>query len=217
MTYAGRLDPMAEGVLLVLTDDDRLRKDEFMALTKEYKATMVFGVTSDSFDALGLVTKGGNANVDDVENAVNQVAGMHELPFPAYSSYKVQGKPLHWWAQQGRLDEIEIPLKKMEVVHVSDVHAELQSAKEIVDEVIRKIHLVTGDFRQKEIINRWRETIKEDLFIVATCTLQVTSGTYIRSLAQELGQKLCCGALLLGLERTRVGEYPVEKSVRLSV
>lgn len=35
----------------------------------------------------------------------------------------------------------------------------------------------------------------------------VSSGTYIRSLAHDLGQKLGCGAILTGLRRTRVGEF----------
>lgn len=38
-------------------------------------------------------------------------------------------------------------------------------------------------------------------------TVEVSSGTYIRSLAHDLGQKLGCGAVLTKLRRTRVGDF----------
>jgi tRNA pseudouridine55 synthase len=41
-------------------------------------------------------------------------------------------------------------------------------------------------------------------------TVTVSSGTYIRSLAHDLGQKLACGAILTALRRTRVGDFKIE-------
>ncbi len=41
---------------------------------------------------------------------------------------------------------------------------------------------------------------------------QVSSGTYVRSLAHELGQKLGIGAHLAGLRRTQVAEFAIEHS-----
>lgn len=38
-------------------------------------------------------------------------------------------------------------------------------------------------------------------------TVEVSSGTYIRSLAHDLGKKLGCGAVLTKLRRTRVGDF----------
>lgn len=40
-------------------------------------------------------------------------------------------------------------------------------------------------------------------------TAEVSSGTYIRSLVQDLGQTLGCGAYMSGLRRTRVGTFDV--------
>jgi len=42
--------------------------------------------------------------------------------------------------------------------------------------------------------------------------VKCSSGTYIRSIAQDLGQKLGCGAHLDQLERTEIGEYHISKS-----
>lgn len=43
----------------------------------------------------------------------------------------------------------------------------------------------------------------------------VSSGTYIRSLAHDVGQALKCGAYLSALRRTQIGQYSIEQATRL--
>ncbi len=43
----------------------------------------------------------------------------------------------------------------------------------------------------------------------------VSSGTYIRSLAEDIGKELGTGAYLSALERTRVGEYDLDRAIDL--
>ena len=50
---------------------------------------------------------------------------------------------------------------------------------------------------------------------VARFVIECSSGTYIRSLAHEMGQKLGCGAHLAEIERTAVGEFSLEQAVKL--
>lgn len=50
---------------------------------------------------------------------------------------------------------------------------------------------------------------------VARFDIECSSGTYIRSLAHEMGQKLGCGAHLAGITRTAVGEFSLDQSVKL--
>lgn len=54
-TYAGRLDPMAEGILLVLTGDAVHEKDTYLKLPKEYEVEVMIGVSTDTGDVLGIV------------------------------------------------------------------------------------------------------------------------------------------------------------------
>ena len=49
----------------------------------------------------------------------------------------------------------------------------------------------------------------------ARFSCDVSSGTYVRSLAHDLGQKLGCGAHLSALRRTRSGEFCMEDAVTL--
>ena len=46
-------------------------------------------------------------------------------------------------------------------------------------------------------------------------SIACTSGTYIRSIASELGEKLGCGAHLESLRRTRIGDFSVENAIPL--
>src|ERR1700740_1850518 len=50
---------------------------------------------------------------------------------------------------------------------------------------------------------------------MARFVIECSSGTYIRSLAHEMGQKLECGAHLAEIERTAVGEFSLEQAVKL--
>ncbi len=254
MTYAGRLDPMAEGVLLVLTGEDRYRAKEFQQLDKTYRATFLLGFSSDTGDVLGMVgSEMGRMGTDEVDKGSKgsegslgsrrgtgdgchfdrQVAGLegdaqategspheghfeerireilvgnHEIPLPAYSSYKVKGKPLHYWAKSGRLAEIEIPRRVMRVHAVRNVSLSRISYADLFQEIASRIALVQGDFRQEEILLRWRDVLREEKHAVLVhCELDVSSGTYVRSLAKCIEENFHIPTLLFRLFRSRVG------------
>ncbi len=220
MVYAGRLDPMAGGLLVILTDEDRFKLDEYLKKDKSYTATMLFGFKSDSLDALGIVervagtgqgTVPGTVPMQDfdlVTGAINNLVGSHEFELPSYSAYKVQGKPLHWWAQQGRLDEIVKPKKNMTVRSVRITKSESRSAGQVLLDVTRTVGLVKGDFRQEKVVESWKRALDGvGEVLVVTAEFDVSSGTYIRTLTDEIGRELGSGALLLHLDRTRVGDF----------
>jgi len=46
--------------------------------------------------------------------------------------------------------------------------------------------------------------------------VKCSSGTYIRSLASDIGKKLGCGAYVEELVRTKIGEFSIENAVELS-
>ena len=57
MTYAGRLDPLAEGALLILAGNAVHEKEKYLKLDKEYEGEILFGFTTDTYDILGLPKK----------------------------------------------------------------------------------------------------------------------------------------------------------------
>ena len=122
-TYMGRLDPMAEGVLLVASGEDVKRKEEFLDLDKEYEFVALFGLGTDTYDVLGRVERVTKlASLD--ENEVRRVAGIYigerDQKYPPFSSRTVGGKPMHHWARENKLDEIEVPSKKI-TIHQNNI------------------------------------------------------------------------------------------------
>ena len=67
LSYAGRLDPVAEGILIVLVGDENKKREKYLGLDKQYVSEIVFGISTDTFDQLGLIT---NVNVNNISKKV---------------------------------------------------------------------------------------------------------------------------------------------------
>lgn len=97
--HAGTLDPLAEGVLVVLTDKDTKKQDEIMRLDKEYKACIAFGATSPTYDLEGDLTFYDIPAGFDLEKELAvflpKYIGKFEQTAPPYSAKKVKGKKLY--------------------------------------------------------------------------------------------------------------------------
>lgn len=215
LTYAGRLDPLAEGLLLILAGDECMKKDEYTMLPKEYEVKVLFGFATDTYDVMGLVENisadGSNVS-SEISTALEKFTGDFEQAYPPYSSRTVNSKPLFQWAREGRLGEIEIPKHK---VHVESI--EIKKVETITKEKLHKyikssIGSVQGDFRQEEILAKWEDVFNlesNNEYQVATLTVNCGSGTYVRSIANDLGNLLGVHALALHIKRTKIGDYKI--------
>lgn len=214
MTYAGRLDPMAEGVLLLLTGEECKMKDQYLGLDKTYRAEFLLGVSTDTGDILGLVQDVQSAAVlpvyswDLLVRTANSLKGQQTLPIPAYASVPVNGKPLFQWAREGRIDSVHIPTREMHIMSVSQISVSSIQSQDMLVDIKNRVARVAGDFRQEDILACWHKMLSKDMnYRRISLTLHVSSGTYIRSLAEEFGRRLNSPALLWSLNRTSVGEY----------
>jgi len=219
MTYLGRLDPAAEGLLLVLAGNTR-DKEKYLSWDKTYEFEVLWQFETDTYDILGRIIKFDtnfiklnlhrNDALNKFDSLLSKVQKIIKLPYPAYSSRTVLGKPLFMWARENKIEEVDIPEKRIKIFRVEHVHTRNISGEEILSEVERKIALVRGDFRQEEILKDWRNTLEgkeKELFLASFFKADVSSGTYIRSLAHEMGKLLNTCAIAYSIKRTRVGEY----------
>ena len=220
MGYAGRLDPMARGVLLLLVDEACADQEKFQTCDKEYEFEALFGIASDTYDILGMPS--GAAPSDMLEEKVLALVphftGEITQELPPYSSYIVEGKPLVVWAREGRLGEITLPKRAVEIFSLEHIDTRTISSEIVRDEVIHKLATIHGDFRQELIREQWGKVLKDaqgTSFLTMKFRAHVSSGTYIRSLVHVWGQELGVGALTLDIYRTRVGDYVVEDALQL--
>ncbi len=203
MTYAGRLDPLAEGVLVILVGDECLKKEIYLNLDKEYELTILFGFATDTYDLMGKVTsfidsKEEGIDLDNkIESIIPQFIGNITQPYPPYSSRTVKGKPLFQWAKEGKLNEIEIPSRKVRVDSIEIIKEDKITANNLLKKIREVISLVNGDFRQDEIITLWEEILKEKKEEYKIIKLRVTcgSGVYVRSIANDIGELVGVPAL----------------------
>lgn len=219
LTYAGRLDPMAEGVLLILAGEDAKNREPYLSLEKTYETEALFGVSTDSFDLLGIpeLSKSKKITPNEISKALTQFVGTANLAVPSYSSVPVKGKPLFEWARSGRISEVEIPVRAMDIQQIKLLGTKTISSENLLKEVFNRIQKVTGNFRQKEILEKWGMILgnKPVEFSVAKILVSCSSGTYVRSIIHELGKKLGTSATVFSLKRLTVGRYAIIDSLKV--
>ncbi len=221
LAYAGRLDPMASGKLLVLIGDECKVQEKYHAFDKEYRVEILLGVSSDTGDVLGLL-RTCTLNVCTVEEAKEVLAsyvGNISLPYPHFSSKTVAGKPLHTWTLEKRLDEIEIPVKESRIHKLTFDGLRTVSKEEVLTTVRAKIETISevtdpkkalgADFRREDVRKSWDEFEKNgnEAYQIFSFTCTASSGTYMRSLAEEIGKKLDTCGLAYSIHRTKIGKY----------
>ena len=211
VTYAGRLDPMAEGLLILLTGEDVHRKEEFLGWPKAYEVDFICGMETDTYDILGRISSVHETtpSKDDCEKNINSLLGTYQQPYPAYSSKTLNGTALWKHSREGTLDEHDRPTQEITVYESTFLRATTISLDALEQEIITNINKVSGDFRQAEIIQKWKDyfkTIPREDLVIYTAGFRVSSGTYIRALVSRVGQQLGSGAVSLKIRRTQVGE-----------
>lgn len=218
LSYVGRLDPMADGVMVVLVNDENKKREQYLGADKEYTAEILWGVSTDTGDMLGLIT---DVNfppyIDEqkISEAASQQKGDRELSYPAYSSKPVNGKPLFQWAREGRLAEIKIPTKKVHIYNCEVVKNKTQQWPETFSVIKNNIEKVSGDFRQKEIFVVWCE-IKTQKTFLTEIKISCSSGTYIRSIIQEIGRDIGVPVCAYRITRTQQGaHHTIDQSLHL--
>ena len=208
LSYAGRLDPMAEGVMLVLVGGENKNRNKYLNLSKEYEFEVLFSFSTDTYDLLGLVDKvslPGIIENDKIVNELKTFLGKQKEQYPPFSSKPVFGKPLFTWAREGKLEDIEIPSKEIEIFDIKLIDTKLITSKELLDSIKNKISKIKGDFRQEDIIKRWTSVMNENptaKFTLAKIKMHASSGTYARNIAYKLGQKLGIPSLAYSIKRT---------------
>ncbi len=176
--HGGTLDPAAEGVLPIALGQATRAVEYLHLLDKAYRAEVVLGVSTDTYDSQGQATGGSppSATKADLEAALTSFRGEVWQRPPPYSAVKVGGRPLYLRARRG--EQVALPL--------------------------RKVH-----FYRLDLIGWQPPTF--------TLEIECSAGTYIRSLAHDLGQALGCGAHLAHLLRLRAGPFHSADAIPLNV
>jgi tRNA pseudouridine55 synthase len=222
-TYAGRLDPMAEGKLLVLLGDECKRKDAYLGLDKEYEVEVLLDLATDTADVLGMPSYAGTESDPD-EQTIRRIlageTGSKDIPYPSYSSKTVNGTPLFQHALAGMLGSIQVPTHMETIYRIQELAGVRISKAALGERVMMTLdHAPRSgepskelgrDFRQDEIRVAWKaafDAMPDREFAVLRLRVTCASGTYMRSLAERIGKELDASGMALSIRRTRIGTF----------
>jgi tRNA pseudouridine55 synthase len=199
--HTGTLDPFATGVMVLLIGK-ATRLAQFLDKdAKEYDALVRFGYETDTGDLTGEQRATSDelqitnyelqrVSADQIENVLPEFRGEITQTPPMYSAKKVEGKKLYELARKG----IEIERKAVPVtIHKLDL---TDNGQRTMDNSlnISDLELKTQDFK---------------------LTVLCSAGTYIRTLAEDIGRRIGVGAHLAALRRTKAGKFDLSQAVTL--
>ena len=171
--HAGTLDPMAQGLMIVMVNSATKFSDSLMKKNKEYYVEMELGYETDTYDTEGKKTKIYDGvieyNQKEIKEVIYSFVGLQKQITPMYSALKVNGRKMYEIAREG----IVIERKPREI--------EIYSIREI--------------------------TIKDKMI---SFYVEVSSGTYIRSLVRDIGEKLSFFATMTKLIRTKIDKFSLK-------
>lgn len=198
--HTGTLDPFATGVLVMLIGR-ATRLAQFLDKDrKEYRAVMRFGFETDTGDRTGKAKEvqisDSKVQISDAKLArvLESFRGEIEQTPPMYSAKKVDGKKLYELARKGI--EIERKAAKVTIYEL-----------EIVKPPARRNHGKIEDRSPRENSEIWNSESE----LKVSCS----AGTYIRTLAEDIGRRLETGAHLAELRRTKAGKFGLQQAVTL--
>lgn len=166
--HCGTLDPLATGLLILVSGKLTKRAGELSKMDKVYQAEAILGSSSSTYDSEGGLTKISDykPNLEEVEKALHKYLGKIEQTPPSFSAIKINGQRAYKLARAGK--EVDIPSRQVEIYSIQ---------------------------------------LEEYSYPKLKFTVHVSSGTYIRSLIDDIGKDLKTGAHMTSLRRTSIGDY----------
>ncbi|MCA9369116.1 MAG: tRNA pseudouridine(55) synthase TruB [Pseudomonadales bacterium] len=182
--HTGTLDPLASGLLVLLVSREYTKlQDTYLKQDKEYFVVAELGVVSDTFDRMG---------------RVEQTATYDELALVTQSQID---SALHAFVGES--------------LQTVPAFSAVKIAGEKLYDLARKGNIDTFDLPTRSITltnivlhSVMRDGQQKKVFV--TFSVGCSSGTYVRSLVQDFGVTLGCGALVSELRRERIGTFCIQ-------
>lgn len=197
--HTGTLDPNAEGVLPVCFGNATKVCGLLTDTDKCYRAELILGKVTDSYDITGEVLSEQEAHVTvgQLQEVIKRFIGTQMQTPPMFSARKVNGQKLYDLARQGIVVE-----REQKEITVYDIRLESVICCEDEDTAFAFSPDCFEEIRSAEVIR-------------AYITVHCSKGTYIRSICHDIGEKLGCGACMGSLLRTKVGQFTIEDSRKI--
>lgn len=198
--HAGTLDPLATGLLLLCVGEYTKKIESLQSLPKEYTGTITFGATTASHDLekpVDAVFPTGHLTDALLAGLIQKqfLGEIRQIP-PIFSAIKIAGKRVYKNARTGQEMELEPRPVRIDAFELGPLRPVATSRAEA--------QLLSKKGAPIWLHPDYPEGLQADFRVVCG------KGTYIRSLAFDLGAAAGTGAYLSGLRRTGTGGHRVE-------
>jgi tRNA pseudouridine55 synthase len=175
--HLGTLDPLATGVLPLVTGNLTRLAQFYTSSEKTYEGAIRFGFATDTYDSDGEPSGPAqtvHVSLEQIVELGKRFVGLIEQMPPPFSAKKIHGVPAYKLARKHKevvLKAVQVEIKEFEILSFKDDRASFRA--------------------------------------------RVASGTYMRSVAHDMGQQLGCGAHLESLRRTSLGDFDLSQAYTL--
>ena len=192
--HTGTLDPFATGVLVVLVGRATRLAQFLSGAEKEYEAVIRLGYATDTGDSTGARVEGSHAKTPSPQSLRQEVI---ETALASLT---------------GEIEQVP-PMYSAKKIAGRRLYEHARRGEQVERQAVRvTIHEFALLPRDGEAL-RLNEEGSADLQVRIVCT----AGTYVRTLAEDLGKKLGTGAHLAELRRRRAGRFAIETAITLDM
>jgi len=116
--HTGTLDPIAEGVLVIVVGKCTKLTDYLTSEYKEYIAEFELGYETDTLDNTGEIinTCKKEFSYDEIESVISSFCGEYNQEVPKYSAVKINGKKLYEYARNN--EEVDLPSRLVDIKEI---------------------------------------------------------------------------------------------------
>lgn len=224
--HAGTLDPLASGLLLVASGKMTKSINTYMDLTKEYVASICLGATTPTLDSETFPqsfedTKSVSRSLIDTIIDKYFTGKVLQTP-PVFSAIKINGRRAYDLARNSS-EEVVIPKREINIDSFIIEQVQILTPNQIFQQYylpyisflnFQKYQTSYNQTIDSETISRISSILTFQT--VLTVRIVCSKGTYIRSLARDLGEALGTQGYLLALRRTKIGNYNMNNAIQIT-
>ncbi|QTQ15875.1 tRNA pseudouridine(55) synthase TruB [Treponema parvum] len=204
--HTGTLDSFASGLLVVCTGQLTRLSSRITSFDKTYEAVISFGQETDTLEPSGKITRQAPLpSLSGLYSALDAFTGNFMQSPPVFSAIRIKGERSSDLARKGI--PADIPLRPVSVYKCKLLEVKLENGK------IFGTKAEDDDKARSDMVN----LCGDEKVLYARILFEVSKGTYIRSLARDIGVFCKSAAHLKGLLRTKVGNFSLSDAAGFSL
>ncbi len=216
--HAGTLDPLATGVLLVCIGKATKLAETLQSHDKEYVAGVTFGATTPSYDLEKEIDRffpHEHITSEAIEAALPAFIGEQDQIAPLFSAKSVDGVRAYELARRLHNEGKPLDEAAQELIRVARINiTELELVSFAGQTTLTECNTSKDNAIENSASSRINVTDNSALGLPrAEIRMACSKGTYVRAFARDLGEVLGSGAHLDSLQRSRSGQFCVEKAL----